>query len=423
MSSASSLDQQDGELPDASTDGSPAVWPLVVVTTFFPSSVDPQRTVFVKNLVMAMRARRDVTVISPVPRRPWPAVWSRALPQPDEVVEGIHVAHPRFLVMPGLGWLTALSYFVSVVGVLSKLRRQRGRFVLHAHCAYPDGVGVAMAARWLNMPCVVTAHGSDINVYSTLPTLRPQMAWALKRVSALVAVSRALEAKLAVLVGDTNAERACIPCAGFDPEVFAPRDRQAARERLGLHSSARVAVFIGQLVPVKQVDRLIEAWGQLHWHGELQEFDQLIIIGAGPKGSELKRQVTALGVNRSVVFTGAVVQAEIPTWLGAADLLCLPSRDEGLPNVVVEALASGVPVVASRVGGIPELIQDGVNGLLVSPSDSAALAQALHRCFGASWHKATLRKSVEHLTWSAIARRNLELIDRITAKVDHASMD
>lgn len=395
-------------------------WPIVVVTTFFPSSVEPQRTVFVKNLVHAMRASRGVTVISPVPWRPWPFPRRKAFPPRSEVFEGIPVARPRFLTIPGLNGLSSVTYFFGVVRVLSNVRRRRGRFVLHAHCAYPDAVGVAIAARYFGLPSIVTAHGSDINVYATRLTLRPQVTWALRNMSAVIAVSQALLQKVKALTGGAATKMACIPCAGFDPNVFSPRDRGASRIRRGVNVSARVAVFVGQLVPVKQVDRLIEAWGMLGECNSIQPCDRLVIVGEGPERDRLQERVRAAEAGEGVVFTGVLAQSEVAEWLACADLLCLPSRSEGLPNVIVEALASGVPVVASRVGGIPELVVDGLNGYLVPPGDSGALAHGLKNCFDRHWDRDALRASVEHLTWGAIAASNLELIESITAEVERA---
>ncbi len=367
-----------------------------------------------------MRAERDVIVIAPFPKRPWPSLRSKPMPPRVDVYENLPVTRPRFFTVPGLGWLSGISYFVAVLGTLAGIRRRRGPFVLHAHCAYPDGVGVALAARWLQLPCVITAHGSDVNVYSARRALRPQMAWAFRHVSAVVSVSRALGDRVAELVGDAATEMACIPCAGFDPAVFAPRARAPLRAQLGLEAMARVAVFVGQLVQLKQVDRLIEAWGQLTTSGILRPMDRLVLIGAGPEDGRLQHQTRTLGVADSVLFIGARAQAEVSKWVASADLLCLPSRTEGMPNVIVEALASGVPVVASRVGGIPELVIDNVNGYLVPSGDSVALAQGLERCFANSWDPIAVRRSAAHLTWSAIAARNLQLIDLVTEMVPHA---
>jgi glycosyltransferase involved in cell wall biosynthesis len=100
----------------------------------------------------------------------------------------------------------------------------------------------------------------------------------------------------------------------------------------------------------------------------------------------------------------------VASWIGAADLLCLPSRNEGMPNVVVEALASGVPVVATAVGGLPDVIVEGENGFLAPSGEASALAGALWRALSVTWDVARITRSAEAMTWAALAQRNLDFL-------------
>jgi teichuronic acid biosynthesis glycosyltransferase TuaC len=390
---------------------------VLTITTFFPNAADPQRAVFVKNLVHAMRLRCRVDVISPVPYVPplglrpeWRA--QRAIPA-HETIHGIDVAHPRFLVLPKLGWLSGIGYFLGVLAALRNWKRQLrpgDRPVVHAHCAYPDAVGVILAARLLGLPCVVTTHGSDINVYATRPLLRLQIRWALRNAAGVIAVSGGLQEKIVRLVGSGAARIRRIPCAGFDTRVFRPRDNSVQRNALGIGAEARVVVFVGQLVPIKGVEFLIQAWAALARAKKLGAEDRLILLGDGPLRNALAKQASDAGIADTVVFAGTVTQTEVACWVAAASLLCLPSRSEGTPNVVVEALASGVPVVASRVGGIPDLIRQGENGSLVPPADAAALERALEHVLAEKWDRQRIAHSVAHLTWRSIADRNVEFL-------------
>ena len=129
----------------------------VVLTTFFPNSGDPHQTVFVLNLVEAMLSACAIDVVAPIPMRPPVGAWRKPGTVPaSERHRGIWLLHPRFLSVPGLHWLAGCSYFLAVWRVLRQLRRSKGLFVLHAHCAYPDAVGAALAARALRVPLVVT---------------------------------------------------------------------------------------------------------------------------------------------------------------------------------------------------------------------------------------------------------------------------
>ncbi|HEX4403266.1 MAG TPA: glycosyltransferase [Polyangia bacterium] len=386
------------------------------VTTFFPHAADRHRGVFVENLVRAMRRRCEVDVIAPVPFAPplrAKPEWYRKSQIPRrENIDGIDVEHPRFVVFPKAEVLSGMMYAAGVLPALRRARDASPDLIVHAHCAYPDGVGVALAARRLGIPYVVTAHGSDVNVYAERRTLRGQIRWALRGAAATIAVSRDLLAKVTRLLASSasSAPLVHIPCAGFDPAVFRPRDRAAVRQTLGLAARARLVVFVGQLVPIKGIDRLVEAWRLLDVAGRLGPDDRLVIIGAGRCGPALARQVGAAGIEARVVFAGALAQPIVAEWVGAADVLCLPSDNEGTPNVVVEALASGVPVVASHVGGVPELVTHERNGLLVPPRDPAALMTALAAALERRWDPEQIRATVAHATWEAIADRTIECL-------------
>jgi teichuronic acid biosynthesis glycosyltransferase TuaC len=390
---------------------------VATVTTFFPNSADPHRAVFVANLVRAMRRRCEVDVISPVPFAPplraFPAWYAQSRIPRRESIDGTDVDHPRFLAVPKADFTSGLTYALAVLPALRRLDA-RG-LVVHAHCAYPDGVGVALAARRLGLPYAITAHGSDINVYARRRLLRWQIRRAMAGAAAIIAVSSDLRGKLSGLLGPAAAVARLhhVPCAGYDPAVFFPRERPALRQALGLAPGGRLALFVGQLVPIKAVDRLIEAWRRLHAEGRVGAADRLVLVGEGRCRAELEAQARAGGVADRVTFAGALPQAAVARWMGAADLLCLPSRNEGTPNVVVEALASGVPVVASRVGGVPELVADEDTGLLVPPGDASALAGAIAGALGRAWDPERVRLTVAHLTWERIAAQTVACLSEI----------
>jgi teichuronic acid biosynthesis glycosyltransferase TuaC len=377
----------------------------------------PRRAVFVRNLAVALEKRVALTVVAPVPfAPPVPGVsrWRLLRSIESRAQDGpLTVYHPRFVAVPKLEALNGVSYGLGVLRLLRSLVRARGIELLHAHCAYPDAVGVATAATALRLPLVITAHGSDINVYAEKPTVRPQLRGALRRAAGVIAVSRAIEERIRALEPSLGSRVVCIPCAAVDPSVFRVRDQALARRHLGLEPAARIVVFAGELVPIKGVATLIEAWGLLEQSGQLAVTDRLIVIGDGPLKRALQSEAQAARVAHLVRFAGEVSQEELSTWLSAANIFCLPSRNEGTPNVVIEALACGRPVVASAVGGIPDLIRPAVNGLLVDPGDSQALARGLSGALARSWNSEQIALTVSGYTWEALAQRNAELYSRV----------
>ncbi|MEW5801286.1 MAG: glycosyltransferase [bacterium] len=190
---------------------------------------------------------------------------------------------------------------------------------------------------------------------------------------------------------------------------------------------AKRVLFVGNLVEVKGVDRLLSAW-QILVHELKPSFGiELLIIGEGPKRQKLEKQAKDAGIAGSVRFAGGKPHREICHWMRSAYCLCLPSRSEGMPNVVLEALACGIPVVASRVGEVPFLIEDGVNGFIV-PKDNecseeafpACLAEALARTLTRTWDVADVTDvatasagpgvGVKAFTWEHAAQVLIEAI-------------
>lgn len=386
-----------------------------VVTSFFPSSVNPRRTLFVKNLVAAMRQKSEVNVIAPVPWAPpgWKSRrWAGVQNVPRaERIDGIDLVHPRFVAPPGLEVLHGLGFGMGVLRPLRRAALADPGLVVHVHCAFPDGVGAALVARMLGLRYVITAHGSDINVRAARGLLRVQTAWALRHASGVIAVSAALRDKIVALVPGIADRTAVIPCAGFDPAVFGPRDQAQCRAELGIAAQGRMVLYVGNFVPIKGVDVLLNAWAKLRARADAT----LVLVGDGLLRRELEEQARTLGIAAAVRFVGAVPQAQVAGWIGAADQVCLSSHNEGMPNVVVESLASGVPVVATAVGGLPDVIVEGENGVLVPPGEPDALAAALARGLSTSWDRARIAASVKDMTWSALAERNLAfLADRLS---------
>jgi teichuronic acid biosynthesis glycosyltransferase TuaC len=389
---------------------------IAVVSTFYPNTAFPFRTLFVENLVTAMARHAALQVIAPVPYAPplvGPERWRvlRKIPA-SEQRQGIDVRHPRLLAIPWLTWLNGLWYFFAVYPALRALRRAGAVNIIHAHCGYPDAVGVALAATALRLPFVVTVHGSDINVYANRPSLRMQMRWAMQQAEAVIAVSADLRRKVCALIPNRESRISHLACAGIDPAVFRPRDRAAARRALGISPAARIVLFVGQLVPVKGIDVLASAWRQLIATGRKVDNDQLVLIGEGPLRVMVEQLFQTSALSEGVRLLGAMPSEAVATWLSAANILVLASRNEGTPNVVVEALASGIPVVATRVGGVPELIVENVNGLLTPPEEPGLLADALSAALKRSWDPLRIAATATGRTWDRLAQQNVAVLER-----------
>ena len=195
---------------------------------------------------------------------------------------------------------------------------------------------------------------------------------------AVIAVSDDIGKKLESL--GVEPKRIHVVYNGVD-ERFFPRDQRSVRTELKLSATTQIVLFVGLLSPVKGVEYLIEAMESL-LERDRQSNLQCILIGDGPERQQLEARAKELRIADRCVFLGTVPREEIPSWLCAADVLALPSLSEGRPNVVLEAQACSIPVVATRVGGTPELICDGQTGILVDSGSSMGMAMGLERVLG-----------------------------------------
>jgi teichuronic acid biosynthesis glycosyltransferase TuaC len=390
---------------------------IAVVSSFYTNVSAPYRTLFVYHLVTALTHNADVEIVAPIPfAPPWPARpgW-RALRRVPYVTRSgsTPVEHPRYIVLPKVPVISGLTYALAVAPALRRAVHQHGINVIHVHCAYPDAVGVALVARTLGVPFVITAHGSDINVYAQQRSLRAQIRWALSHARAVIAVSEDLRSKICALAPRLGERVRCIPCSGVDPTVFRLGERSAARADHSLQPTSRVVLFVGNLVPIKGLDTLVAAWRILLGAGEVGPEDRLIFIGDGPLRARLQQESKTPGLDGTMRLVGPLPQSEIASWMRAASVLCLSSHQEGMPNVVVEALASGLPVVATAVGGIPDIVRPEINGYLAANGDARHLAEALARALTRKWDARQIAATVADYNWAALAARNLDVLSSV----------
>jgi glycosyltransferase involved in cell wall biosynthesis len=274
---------------------------------------------------------------------------------------------------------------VRAASIRARLRAAGSRRpeLVHAHFLLGPGAGAARLAKRWGTPLVLTAHGTDVAFLegSLPPRLRGEVEGACRSADLVLCVSDDLKERLAALVPEARIE--VLPM-GVASDVFRPRERGQNVPQ------SPFVLFAGRATTEKGIEVLEEAVGRLHDRG----VDVPVYI-AGPAGVALAR-THALGV---------LGRAELADWMSAAAVTCLPSFSEGSPLVVAESLASGTPVVASAVGGIPAMVSDGENGFLVPPGHPGALADALAAALDRSWQQQEIRASSTEFWCATIARR------------------
>lgn len=359
------------------------------MTKIFPNRLEPSSSPFNREQFAALGQLCDVEILATIPWFPGARAvrrWSRAgrlldVPREDRI-EGLSVRHPRFFFVPRIG--NAVSGPLYAASLAAFVLRYLGRVdVLLGSWAYPDGFAAVVLASMLGIPSVIKLHGSDMDVVAKLPGPRRRLEWALPRAARVVAVSHPL-AKAAVALGAAP-DRVDVVRNGVDARHFQPRDRGEARRALGQAPDVPIVLYVGRIEREKGALDLVHAFARRHTQSPPAK---LVMVGDGSALGECRTTAMALGAN--VEWTGALPHDQIPRWLAACDTLALPSWHEGTPNVVLEAIASGRRVVATRVGGVPDVINSDALGLLVNPKDVPALAEALDRSLSETYDPASV---------------------------------
>ncbi len=350
---------------------------VLAVTGLFPNPLQPQRAPFNLQQLRALAATQEVRVIAPVA---WTGEWmagdARAMPADRRVLrDGMVVEHPRYLFTPRvLRGMYGRFFMHSIAARFEAAAREFRPDVVLGCWAYPDGWAAVRLARAAGIPVAVKVHGSDLLTVRPGSVRERRAAEALADADAVIAVSEGLRAR-AVALGASE-ERVHLVRNGVDTALFAPGDGAAARESLGIEPGAELVLFVGNLVEVKGPDILLRAFARLaHQRPRLR----CAFVGAGPLERRLRSLSGEVGVSDRVRFAGSRPLAELPMWYRAADCLVLPSRSEGIPNVLLEASACGTPWVAARVGGVPEIAPPES---LVPAGDEGALAAAMNDLLG-----------------------------------------
>lgn len=385
---------------------------ILTFTTLYPNSAVPTHGVFVENRLRHLIASglAEARVVAPVPWLPPGSV--RLFPSyarfgdvpPTEQRHGVRIEHPRFLVLPKVGMSVApLLLFARSISVMRRLALEMPFDIIDAHYFYPDGVAAALLGRSLNKPVVITARGSDINLIANFALPKRSIRWAANNVAGVITVSQALKEKIIAL--GVPGQKIQVLRNGVDLEVFTAGDRSKTRAQWRVAGPTLLSV--GQLVELKCHDLVIEALVAL------PEFS-LIIAGGGPDRAKLQNLAERLGVADRIRFLGQIPHEQLPSLYSAVDALVLASSREGWPNVLLEAMACGTPVIASNLGGIPEVVTCAEAGLLLRERTASGIAAAVNRLFRNLPDRAATRQYAESFSWSETTDGQLRLFRSVS---------
>jgi glycosyltransferase involved in cell wall biosynthesis len=388
---------------------------LLVVSTLFPHLGQPVAGVFIRERMFRVGKHLPLVVMAPTPWFPGQDILRYFRPhfRPSalrrEIQDGIEIYRPRFLSVPALfKWLDGWSLAITV---LLTLRRLHYRFdLIDAHFAYPEGYAAALLGKWLGLPVTITLRGTEIPI-SRFPFRRRLMLKALESATRVFAVAASLERHVTDLGADPRKIR--VVGNGVDTEKFHPVPQAEARHRLGLPADGPILISVGGLVERKGFHRVIELLPALKH--KFPGLRYLIVGGPGPAGDMsqyLRQQVRMLKLEEAVHFLGVVSPEDLKWPLSAADVFVLATRSEGWANVLLEALACGLPVITTDVGGNREVISNPQLGTIVPFGDSRALEAGIYEALIRSWDRAAIRAYACENHWD---RRVEVLIEEFVA--------
>lgn len=378
---------------------------LVVFSTLFPHPGQPNAGVFIRERMFRVAKVLPLTVVAPVPWFPlqslirlWRPHFRPAAPR-REVQDGIEIWHPRFFSIPGL--FKPLDGFFMALGSLPTLLRLQKHFrfnLIDAHFAYPDGYAATLLGRWLNTPVTITLRGTELR-HASDPALRRRLVTALTRAAQVFSVSDSLK-RLAVSLG-IPADKILVVGNGVDTGKFFPMDRHEARSKLHIPPDAPVLISVGGLVERKGFHRVIDCLPALRQR--FPGIHYLIVGGPSPEGdmrAELEAQVARLGLAGQVKFLGTMPSEALRLPLSAADVFVLSTHNEGWANVFLEAMACGLPVIATDVGGNREVVCRDDLGAIIPFGAQAALTMAMENALVRDWDRPAIIRYAEENGWA-----------------------
>ena len=371
---------------------------VTVVTPIFPIPAQPYRGHSEYEIVLALSKHADVNVLCPFPRYPkwFPPHFDYRHPDLSYSPAGVNTRYFEYPALPGvtrsINGLVCAKY-------LEAYFRESPPDVACNFWLYPEGYATVAAARRLGIPSVVCSIGSDLNRAAD-PVCKWLTKLAMKRATFVVTKSEHLRER-AIQMG-INPNKIRTVRNGCNPAVFHLADRSAARAELGIDPEAELVLFVGRLDGAKGIVELLEAFASLTRH---RPNLRLAYVGDGPGAGQLRSKAVDLGLQDRIRLVGPSSSQGVAQWLAAANVLALPSYREGYPNVVIEALSCGRPVIATDVGGIPELVNES-SGILVAPRDSQALAKAIEAAMERDWDEQSISHQF-HRSWDEAAEELL----------------
>ncbi|MBI2105578.1 glycosyltransferase [Candidatus Woesearchaeota archaeon] len=350
---------------------------IVILTTSFPGYEGHLQSPFIYKLAKSLSKENKVKVICPYYGKP-----SKKKEQIGNMeVYRFQYAPIRLQKLTAEGGIPSslkesfiaklnMPFFL-VSFLIKSINKSRECDIIHAQWALSGLIGIIVKKIWYK-PLIITTRGAAVNDAMKSKTMKKILLYIFNNTD-FITPNNESHIEIIKQLGISEDKLSVVP-NGVDIELFKPRNKEKIRRELNLPNDKKIILFVGWLIERKGVKYFLEAASRMIKENENTLF---LIVGSGILEKELKKYAAELELDNYVKFLGAKNSEEIPYWMNASDIFILPSLSEGRPNVVAEAVSSGLPVIATRVNGTPELIDDGKTGFLIPVKDSYAIYEKL----------------------------------------------
>jgi teichuronic acid biosynthesis glycosyltransferase TuaC len=380
---------------------------VLFVSNLFPDASDPVRGQINATLLKHLAQRVEVRVLG---LRPTVAFlgkkFDRLKPRPED--ESLKPTSRTVTYIPKVG--SRVNHRLLAARTEATLCRIKHDFpydVILCSWIYPDVCGIARLLPRLQVPMVGISQGSDVHQYLNMRFRRKLIVDTLSKISGTITRSKDLRDRL--VAAGVPATKVCPIYNGVNTGLFKAGDQLVARRALGLPEEGKIILYVGNFLPVKNPLLLVRTHGLLT--KAMNSRPHLIMIGTGPQEEAVSNQANAQGTRGITHLMGRKNSAEVASYMRAADLLCIPSENEGVPNVAFEAMGCGLPIVATRVGGIPEILDQPFLGELVEPGDQQGLAEAMTRVLSTNLSRERITQHAGRFSWVNTSAAYLEVLE------------
>jgi teichuronic acid biosynthesis glycosyltransferase TuaC len=380
---------------------------VLFVSNLFPDATDPVRGLINATLLKQLARRVEVRALA---LRPTIAFLGRNFdnlkPRPED--EPLKPTYRTVTYIPKIG--SRINHRLLAARAEATLHRIKYDFpydVILSSWIYPDVCGIARLLKGLKVPMVAISQGSDVHQYLNIRFRRKLIVRTLSTIAATITRSKDLRDQL-VSAGVPNTSIHPI-YNGVNTGVFKPGDQLTARRALGLPEEGKIILYVGNFLPVKNPLLLVRTHGLLT--KAMNPRPHLVMIGSGPQKEGLSIQANSQGTHGITHLVGRKNSAEVAQYMRAADLLCIPSDNEGVPNVAFEAMGCGLPIVATRVGGIPEVVDNPSLGELVERDDQQGMAESITRVLSTNMSRERIVQHAGQFSWENTVTAYLEVLE------------